>query len=96
MNLEHMFGPSLLVEVVDALRDDDHRASLLPQPGLTLCYSQMGCIGRLAQSLLPPVMVKLPDPRWVARESLWSCQILCVGRAGGGATSSCFRSKLQY
>lgn len=76
MNLEHVFGPGLSVEVVYALGDDHHGASLLSQSGLTLCYSQMCDTGLLAQSQLPSVMVELPDARRVAREGLWGCQVL--------------------
>lgn len=47
MNSEHMFRASLLVEVINALGDDDHRASLLPQPGLALRYGQVGSAGLL-------------------------------------------------
>lgn len=76
MNLEHIFGTSLSVEIIYALGDDNHRTSLLPQPSLTLCYSQMGSIGPLAHHQLPSVVVELPDPRWSAREGLWSGQVL--------------------
>ena len=76
VNLEHMFGPGLSVEVIYALGDDNHRASLLPQPGLALRYGQMGSAGPLVQQQLPSVMVELPDPRRSARESLWGRQVL--------------------
>lgn len=76
VNLEHVFGAGLLVEVVYALRDDDHGASLLPQPGLTLRDGQMCHVGLHAQSQLTSVLVELPDPGWGAREGFWGCQIL--------------------
>ncbi len=71
-----MFGPGLSVEVIYAQGDNDHRAPLLLQPGLALCYGQMSSIGPLCQSKLPSVMVELPNPRRVTREGLWSRQIL--------------------
>ena len=76
MNLEYVFGPGLSVKVIRALGDDNHGAPLLPQPGLTLRYSQMGGVGLLVQHQLPPVVVELPDPRRRAREGLWSGQVL--------------------
>lgn len=76
VNLEHVFGPGLPVEVVCALGDDDHGAPLLPQPGLALCYGQMGGTGLLVQSQLPSVVVELPDPRRGSREGLWGGQVL--------------------
>ena len=78
MNLEHMFGPGLSVQVVCALGDYHHRAPLLLQPGLTLGYSQMGSTGLPVQSQLSPVMVKLPDPGRCSREGLWGRQVLCM------------------
>lgn len=76
MDLEHVFGPSLAVQVINVLGDDNHRAPLPPQPGLTLCNSQMGHARLFAHRQLPPVVVELPDPRWVPREGLWSGQVL--------------------
>lgn len=65
-----------MVKVIDALRDDDHRAALLPQPGFALRYGQMGGVGLLVQRHVPPVLVELPDPRWISREGLWRRQVL--------------------
>lgn len=78
-----MFGAGLLVEVVYALSDDDHRAPLLPQAGLTLCDSQMCRVGLLTQSQLTPVVVELPDLGRMAREGFWGCQILGEFRGVG-------------
>lgn len=76
VNFEHMFGASLLVEVVYALSDDDHGAALLLQAGLTLCDSQMCRVGLLTQGQLAPVVVELPDLGRMAGEGFWGCQIL--------------------
>lgn len=83
VNLEHMFGAGLLVEVIYALSDDDHRAALLLQAGFALCDSQMCRVRLLAQGQLAPVVVELPDLGRMAREGFWGCQILGVrGREG--------------
>lgn len=76
MNLEHVFGSGLAVQVVDALCDHHHGASLLPQTGLALRDGQVGGVGLPAQSQLPSVVVELPDPGRVTREGLWGCQVL--------------------
>lgn len=79
VNSEHVFGAGLVVEVIDALRDDDHRAALLPQPGFALRYGQMGGVGLPVQRRAPPVLVELPDPRWISREGLRRRQVLRRG-----------------
>lgn len=76
VNLEHMFGAGLLVEVVYALSDDDHGAALLLQAGLTLCDSHVCRVGLRTQGQLAPVVVELPDLGRMAREGFWGCQIL--------------------
>lgn len=76
MDLEHVFGPGLSVQVVYALRDDDHGAPLLLQPGFALRYGQMNGAGLLVQHKLPPVVVELPYPGRGAGEGFWSCEVL--------------------
>lgn len=76
MNLQHMLGAGLSVQVIDALRDHDHGAALLLQPGLTFCYGHVDGTGLFVQHQLPSVMIKLPDSRGVARKGLGSCKIL--------------------
>lgn len=65
VNSEHVFGASLLVEVINALGDDNHGASLLPQPRLALRDGQVGSVGLLVQSHIPSVLVEFPDSRWI-------------------------------
>jgi len=76
MNLEHMLGSSLSVQVVYALRNNDNGAPLLLQPGLALCYGQMDSTGLPVQHQPPSVMIELPHSRWVAREGFWSRKVL--------------------
>lgn len=90
-----MFGAGLLVEVVYALSDDDHRAPLLPQAGLALCNSQMCRVGLLTQRQLTPVVVELPDLGRMAREGFWGCQILREFE-GEGSALPCYVLKLQH
>lgn len=85
VNLEHMFGASLQVEVIYALSDDHHGAALLLQAGLTLCDSLMCRIGLLTQDQLTPVVVELPDLGRMAGKGFWGCQIL----RGRGVTVIC-------
>lgn len=76
VNLEHMFGAGLLVEVVYALSDDDNGAALLLQARFTLCDCQMCRVGLLTQGQLAPVVVELPHLGRMARKGFWGCQIL--------------------
>lgn len=72
VDLQHMFGASTVVELVNVLSDDHHGAALLAEPCLTLGDGIMRCVGALAQCYLPPMVVELPDTGWIPRKSFWS------------------------
>lgn len=67
-----MFGTGTVVELVNVLGDDYHRAALLAEPCLTLSDGVVCCVGALAQCHLPPMVVELPDTGWIPGKSLWS------------------------
>ena len=76
MDFQKVLGASLVVQLIDVLRDDRDPSALPAQPGLTLSDGQVPGVGLLALHHLPPVVVELPHLGWVSGKGLRGGQVL--------------------